>query len=663
LKTTFKSNSSITGTTRRAANGAPPSAAKIRAANGTGRKAKPSPGKSTLEDRKQIQTKPRTVAHAAERVTPPALATPLAPRTIVLKFGGSVLKHERDVLRVVHEVYRWLREGYRVVAVVSAIEGQTDALLDCASAYGANASEDSTALLLATGELQSAALLGLALGRAGIDAAVLTPWALGLRTLGDTLDAEPVSLDVDRIERTLNRVGVCVVPGFVGVGHGGGVTLLGRGGSDLTALFLAQRLGARCRLIKDVDGLYQHDPAKPGPRPLRYALVSVNEALTLGGHIVQNKALALVHGTGLHFEVGSLGGVSATLVTPNDQGRTLELAPTLARALRVAVLGFGTVGQGVVALLRCQQAQFDVRAIAARDLDKARRAGALNTEDGTAPPLLTSDLTEAVRSADVVVECLGGLEPARSAIAKALRAGAHVVSANKAVLAAHGPALRALAARRGLSLRCGAAVGGAAPVLEHAALLAGAVVRVRAVLNATSNFVLDRVLAGDGFEDAVRAAQQAGFAEADPSTDLDGHDAANKLVLLAHAVFGIRIEPSSVTREPLTAQAIAAALAKASPGQRPRSIAWLEREPHGSRAARVDKQFTGQLRAGVSLINVGLADPLAGVEAERNCAVFELSDGTRRIVGGRGAGRLPTAQAVLGDLLELWRAGSPIALE
>jgi len=223
--------------------------------------------------------------------------------TIVLKFGGSVLLDELHVRAAAEEVARFAREGHRVVAVVSALEGTTDSLLR----YGAKPHEFATALLLATGELTSAALLGLALDTLGVRVETLDAAAIGLRTEGDPLDASPLSLDVAAVHGALARARAIVVPGFVGKDEHQRTTLLGRGGSDLTALFIAQQLGAACRLVKDVDGLYEWDPARPGPEPRRYATLSWEGALGLDGTIVQHKAVRWARDHGLAFEVGSLG--------------------------------------------------------------------------------------------------------------------------------------------------------------------------------------------------------------------------------------------------------------------------------------------------------------------------------------------------------------------
>ncbi|HZW11277.1 MAG TPA: hypothetical protein VFF69_15345 [Phycisphaerales bacterium] len=238
----------------------------------------------------------------------------MSERIIVLKFGGSVLLDELHVRAAAEEVSRFVREGYRVVAVVSALEGTTDRLLAQARQYGPRPHEAATATLLATGELTSTALLGLALDTFGVSVETLDAAGVGLRTTGEVLDSSPVALDTVAVRSALARVRAIVVPGFVGRDERNRTTLLGRGGSDLTALFIARHLGAECRLVKDVDGLYEWDPARPGPAPRRYATLSWEGALALDGTIVQHKAVRWARDHGLSFDVGALGAARATRV-------------------------------------------------------------------------------------------------------------------------------------------------------------------------------------------------------------------------------------------------------------------------------------------------------------------------------------------------------------
>lgn len=238
----------------------------------------------------------------------------MSTRTIVMKFGSSVIPSESALRGVVEEIRRRRDGGWSIVAVVSAIGGATDGLLTHARRFGSE-NESALAAYVSTGELQAAALLALALGRSGIDSVLLDAAAAGLRTTGPVLDAEPSCLDVERVRRALEGAPVVVVPGFIGRDAQGGTTLLGRGGSDLTALFIASRLGARCRLVKDVDGLYDRDPAgREGSTARRFERVSYDDVLMLDEGIVQHKAVRLARTLGLEFEVGPMGPAPGTTV-------------------------------------------------------------------------------------------------------------------------------------------------------------------------------------------------------------------------------------------------------------------------------------------------------------------------------------------------------------
>lgn len=570
---------------------------------------------------------------------------------IVLKFGGSVLGRERDAARAVHEVYRWVRQGYRVVAVVSALEGQTDQLLSEARRWtGAAPSQiacSATAALVATGEQRSAALLGLALDRAGIPVEVLDHAAVGLRTSGPALDATPIELDVAALNAALDRVPAVIVPGFTGRDQHGRVTLLGRGGSDLSALFIAQRLGkaTRCRLVKDVDGLYDKDPAAARadsePVARRYSTLSWDDALALDGTIVQHKGVRFARAHGLCFEVAALLGEGESRVGPwpavfDDRSARVPVAP-----LSVTVLGAGVVGGGVVEALAALPGWFEVVCVTARDLEKA--AGR-----GVPRQLLTRDVDLALeRESDVVVELLGGLDPARSLVRRAIESGRAVVTANKAIIADAGSELDPLAQRNDAALAYSAAVGGAVVCLETARRLAAqeGVVAFEGVLNGTTNFVLGRVAAGAAFDHAVRAAQDAGFAEADPSRDLDGRDAADKVVLLARAAFGADITPQDVERVGLDAHACATIAP--SPGLVLKHLARAELVPGNNGQVSV--------RASVRPAWVESSESIGQTQNEQNAIVFTTATGRRVLVHGKGAGRWPTAEAVVADLLEIAR--------
>lgn len=231
---------------------------------------------------------------------------------IVLKFGGSVLRGDQPWPAVVAEIGRHRALGRGVLAVVSALPGRTDALLAECGRAAAVASPLAVAARAALGELESATRLGVELARAAIDSAVLEPAAIALRALGPALDADPVTVDTALLRAALLRPGVVVVPGFCAVDARGRTVLLGRGGSDLTALFLAATLGLPCRLLKDSGGLCARDPrGAPGPV---LAGANYQEVERLGDQLVQPKALAFARARGLRFAIGGLGDDHGTSI-------------------------------------------------------------------------------------------------------------------------------------------------------------------------------------------------------------------------------------------------------------------------------------------------------------------------------------------------------------
>ncbi len=234
----------------------------------------------------------------------------------VVKFGSSVLRGEEELPVVVEEIARWLGREQFVLAVVSALGNTTEELFKRASAYGEPTNEEAVARLVATGEESAAALLALALGRAGIGAKVLGAEQIRLIAEGTPLDARLCAVSAERIWTAFTESDVVVVPGFIARTAKGSTVLLGRGGSDLTALFLAHELRAsRCRLVKDVDGLYASDPKSMiGVRPERYERLGWEEALGLRGKVVQVKALEFARENRLRFEVAAMGRAEGTVV-------------------------------------------------------------------------------------------------------------------------------------------------------------------------------------------------------------------------------------------------------------------------------------------------------------------------------------------------------------
>jgi len=255
----------------------------------------------------------------------------MAISTAVVKFGSSVLRSEADLPVAVREVKALVDGGARVLVVVSAFGDTTDRLLRQARDHAAEPEPGALAALLATGEAVSAALLGIALDRAGVATVVLDPAQMGLRAEGDRLDARPCAVNARRLAEELESR-VVVVPGFVGRGPGGVTSLLGRGGSDYTALFLAARLGVqRCVLYKDVDGLYTEDPAASDDAE-RYEHASWRTAARVGGRVVQEKAVVYAEFERLAFEITAPSAGTRTLVGPGP-----DRLATTAKALAAEV--------------------------------------------------------------------------------------------------------------------------------------------------------------------------------------------------------------------------------------------------------------------------------------------------------------------------------------
>jgi homoserine dehydrogenase len=339
--------------------------------------------------------------------------------------------------------------------------------------------------------------------------------------------------------------------------------------------------------------------------------------------------------------------------------------------LRVAVLGAGTVGREVVRafeewpdrLASDGRQRLELVGIAVRDVEGARRRGmpaALLTD---APAHLVAD-----PDTDVIVELMGGAEPAHTLIAAALGAGKAVVTANKHVIAHHGLELEAAARRSGAALRFEAAVGGGIPVLGPlAAELAGnRIVAVRGIVNGTTNYILTAMTdEGRGYEEVLAAAQAAGYAEADPAGDVEGHDAVNKLVILARLAFGVWIDPADVStiappegpgsgRPGITGVTSGDIAAAAGDGKVIKLLALAERSGDDVNASVVPTLLARDSalgRTGGVLNRIEIdAEPVGTVA-----------------FSGPGAGGEATSSAVLGDLLAIARgtgstwAGLPIA--
>jgi len=315
------------------------------------------------------------------------------------------------------------------------------------------------------------------------------------------------------------------------------------------------------------------------------------------------------------------------------------------QAIGIGLLGLGTVGSEVYRLLQDTDAL--TRAVG-RPLVVKRVAVARPDRPRPVPAhLLTTDGWAVVNDpeVDIVVELMGGLEPARGYMVRALEAGKSVVTANKAVLAAHGPELYAQVQSSGGHLHFEASVGGGIPLIKpiSESLAAARLTAIAAILNGTTNFILTR-MAHDGwsFDDALAEAQRRGFAEADPTNDVDGHDAAAKLAILASVAFHCQITGDDVFREGVRSIT-------------PRDFAYAKELGYGIKLLAIARKHNGDVEARVHPALVPLDHPLAKVPDEFNAVLVEGVNVGRVVFSGRGAGGTPTATAVIGDIITVAR--------
>jgi len=322
------------------------------------------------------------------------------------------------------------------------------------------------------------------------------------------------------------------------------------------------------------------------------------------------------------------------------------------KPVRVAMLGCGVVGSQVARLLHEQAGDLAARIGAPIELVgvAVRRLG-LQRDVDLPESLFTTDAEALVSrdDIDVVVEVIGGIEPARSLILTALEHGASVVSANKALLAEDGSTMFAAAAKAGRDLYYEAAVAGAIPIVRplRESLAGDQVTRVLGIVNGTTNFILDRMdSSGAGFDEALEEAQELGYAEADPTADVEGFDAAAKAAILASLAFHTRVTAADVHREGIaevTASDVASA-AEMGCVVKLLAICALEDGPDGPAvSARVHPAM------------IPRSHPLASVREAFNAVFVESAAAGQLMFYGPGAGGSPTASAVMGDLVTVAR--------
>ena len=324
------------------------------------------------------------------------------------------------------------------------------------------------------------------------------------------------------------------------------------------------------------------------------------------------------------------------------------------RPIRVGLLGAGSVGSQVARLLLENKAELAKRVgaelkltgIAVRNLNSKRDAE-LPSE------LFTTDAESVILGSDIVIELVGGIEPAKTWVMRALNAGADVVTANKALIAAHGPELFELADQLGAQLYFEAAVAGAIPIIRplRESLAGDRIDRVMGIVNGTTNFILDRMEStGADFDEALAEATALGYAEADPTADIEGFDAASKAAILASLAFHSEVPVEKVHREGITSVTAMQIETARQAGYAVKLLAICERVSEGGLVARVHPTL------------IPLEHPLAAVRGAYNAVFVEAQSAGRMMFYGAGAGGPETASAVLGDLVSAAKrhlAGGP----
>lgn len=316
------------------------------------------------------------------------------------------------------------------------------------------------------------------------------------------------------------------------------------------------------------------------------------------------------------------------------------------QTIKVALLGAGNVGSQVARMLTEDSQTLSERigapaqliGIAVRDTTAPRHYEA-------DPALYTTDADALIDAADVVIELTGGIEPARTRILRALKAGKSVVSGNKALLAKHGVELAAAAAASGAQLSYEAAVAGAIPILRplRDSLAGDRVTRVLGIMNGTTNYILDQMdTTGAQFADALAEAQRLGYAEADPTADVEGHDAASKAAIVASLAFHSDFSIDDVHCEGITSITADDVQAADADGYVIKLLAVCERDGEGV-----------NIRVNPTL--VPREHPLASVHGAYNAVFVQADNAGELMFYGPGAGGAPTASAVLGDFVSIAR--------
>lgn len=312
--------------------------------------------------------------------------------------------------------------------------------------------------------------------------------------------------------------------------------------------------------------------------------------------------------------------------------------------INIALIGTGTVGSGVVEILKNNSELIKKRTninivlkkVCELNFEKA-------TKVGIDKKILTKDYKDIIsdKDIDVIVELIGGYEPARTIILEAIKAGKHIVTANKAVLAKHGDEIFKVASQNNIKINFEATVGGCIPVIKSIkeSYATDKVNAIYGILNGTTNYILSRMEEGMDYKDALKKAQDLGFAEANPEFDIEGKDAAQKIVLLSRLVYNSMIQENIPT----------SGISKLNMSD----IIYAKELGYKVKLLAISKLDNNELDLRVSPVMIPLDHPLASINDELNAVYFVGEQTKETMFCGRGAGKLPTATVVVSDIIDI----------
>lgn len=546
----------------------------------------------------------------------------------VLKFSGSLLSKIEEIPQAVHEVYQYLRAGYRVLAVVSAMDDNSikyPALEDF-EAEGFIPPALEFAELLATGETAAACLFTMGLDRAGIKAKKLHHQCL--ITKNSLLNSDPESFSTDLVTSLFERYSVLVLPGAIGYDQAKKVTLLGQKGADYTAIYAAWSLHAdTCIIYKDINSLYGKEASDAESK--RYQTLSYTDLLKLPSSVIHHKAIKFAEAQNISFDIKSLTNIYKTTV--GSAPSTFFSQNESIKPLKVVLLGLGTIGLGVYKHLLANQHLFNVVGIAVKDIKK-------HDSEQLPKHLISSNWRETIaNNCDVVIELTGDLINSEAIIRQALAQKCHVITANRALIAEKGVKLSQLATQNKVQLLYSASIGGAIPVIETLQNVTD-VKTITGVLNSTCNFILDKVKEGQTLNNTLSLTKILGLSENEPTLDLYGIDASQKAIILSRIAFGQDPDSIDIT-----------------------GIQYLDetkiREAYlAGKNIRLVVNCTfnnNRVEAKIEPVAIDTNHSLAHVTGTQNAVLIHNQHNEKIELHGKGAGRWPVAESVFADLLDL----------